>query len=88
MVFMSQIQSQDRKLMKYASGQNRVFQNTSVLMCFCNYGTGYFLTLMTQSVRHVIELMFKVHIRTKVYYCFNSKGDNFDVKQLYHTTKN
>ena len=31
-------------------------------MCFCNFATGYCLTLKTQSVRHVIKLMFKVQI--------------------------
>ena len=48
--------------MKYARGQNNLFQNASLLMCFCNFATGYLLTLKTQSVRHVIELMFKVQI--------------------------
>ena len=48
--------------MKHARGQNKLFQNASLLMCFCNFATGYFLTLKTQSVKHVIELMFKCQI--------------------------
>ena len=48
--------------MKHARGQNKLFQNASILMCFCNFVTAYFLTLKTQSVRHVIGLMFKVQI--------------------------
>ena len=48
--------------MKHARGQNKLFQNASLLMCFSNFATGYFLTLKTQSVRHVIELMFRVQI--------------------------
>ena len=48
--------------MKHAMGQNKIFQNASLLICFCNFATGYFLTLKTQSVSHVIELMFKVQI--------------------------
>ena len=138
--------------MKHAIGQNKLFQNASLLMCFCNFALDIFELKKTQSVRsvrHVIELTFKVQIsriilrvtqtrmvfyvqatftnlgnpnyklfaiflsnrceflsediatyslqrskritekrsnvtraRTKVYYCFNSKGDNFDMKQL------
>ena len=48
-------------VMKHASGQNKLFQNASLLMCFCNFAIGYFLT-KTQSVRYVIGLMFKVQI--------------------------
>ena len=45
--------------MKQAMGQNKLFQNASHLMCFCNFATGYFLSLKTQFVRCVIEFMFK-----------------------------
>ena len=31
-------------------------------MCFFNFATGYFLTLKTQAVSHVMELMFIVQI--------------------------
>ena len=48
--------------MKHARGQNKVFQNASILMYFCNFVTGYFWTIKTQSVRNVIGLMFKVQI--------------------------
>ena len=48
--------------MKHARGQNKLFQNASHLMCFCNFATGYFLTLKTQFVRRVIEFMFKDQI--------------------------
>ena len=48
--------------MKHARGQNKLFQNASHLMRFCNFATGYFLTLKTQFVRRVIEFMFKDQI--------------------------
>ena len=48
--------------MKHARGQNKLFQNASHLMCFCNFAPGYFLTLKTQFVRRVIEFMFKGQI--------------------------
>ena len=45
--------------MKHARGQNKLFQNASHLMCFCNFANGYFLSLKTRFVRRVIEFMFK-----------------------------
>ena len=48
--------------MKHARGQNKLFQSVSLLMCFCNFATGYFLTLKTLSVSNVMELTFKVQI--------------------------
>ena len=48
--------------MKHARGQNKLFQNASNLMCFCNFATGYFLTLKTPFVRRVIEFMQKDQI--------------------------
>ena len=48
--------------MKHARGQNKLFQNPSHLMCFCNFANGYFLTLKTQYVRRVIEFMLKDQI--------------------------
>ena len=48
--------------MKHARGQNKLFQNASHLMCFCNFANGYFLALKTQFVRRVIEFMFKDQI--------------------------
>ena len=45
-------------VMKHSKGQNKLFKNASLLMCFCNFATEHFLTLKTQSVRHVTELMF------------------------------
>ena len=54
------MQSQDRNE-THARGQNKLFQNASLLMC--NFVTGYVLTLKTdQSVRHVIGSMFKLQI--------------------------
>ena len=47
-----------KTVMKYARGQNKLFQNASHLMCFCTFATGYFFTLKTQFVRRVIEFMF------------------------------
>ena len=54
------MQSQDRN--ETCKGQNKLVQNMSLLMCFCNFATGYFLILKPQSVKHFIELMFKVQI--------------------------
>ena len=48
--------------MKHARGQNKLFQNASLLMCFCGHATGQFYTLKTHSVKHAIELLFKVQI--------------------------
>ena len=48
--------------MKNARGQNKIFQNASHLMCFCNIATGYFLFFKTQFVKRVIEFMFKDQI--------------------------
>ena len=31
-----------KTVMKHARGQNKLFQNASLLMCFCNFATGYF----------------------------------------------
>ena len=45
--------------MKHVKGQNKLFQNASLLMCFCRVMIGQFLTLKTQSVRRAIELLFK-----------------------------
>ena len=43
--------------MKHARGKNKLFQNATLLMCFCS-----FATLKTQSVRHAIKLLLKVKI--------------------------
>ena len=32
-----------KTVMKHARGQNKLFQNASHLICFCNFATGYFL---------------------------------------------
>ena len=47
---------------KHVRGQNKRFQKALHLMCFCNFATGYFLTLKTQFVRRVIEFMVKYQI--------------------------
>ena len=48
--------------MKHAWGQNKLFQNASLLMSFCSFATGQLYTLKTQSVTHAIELLFKVQM--------------------------
>ena len=48
--------------MKPTRVQNKLFQNASLLMCYCSIETGQFQTLKTQSERHAIELLFKVQI--------------------------
>ena len=35
--------------MKEARGQNKLFQNASLLMCYCSFAIGQFLTLKNQS---------------------------------------
>ena len=42
-------------VMKHARGQNKLFQNASHLLCFCNFATGCFCTLKTLYLNHVIE---------------------------------
>ena len=49
-------------VLKHARGQNILFQNASLFICFCSFATGQFQTLETQSVRNAIELLFKVQI--------------------------
>ena len=51
-----------KTILKPAWVQNKLFQNASLLMCFHNFATVYFLTLKAQFTRHVIELMYKVQI--------------------------
>ena len=50
-------------LMKAARGQNKLFQNASLLMCCCSFAIGQFLTLKNKSEKRAIELLFKVQIR-------------------------
>ena len=47
--------------MKEAREQNKLFQNASLLMCYCSFAIGQFLTLKNQSEKQAIEL-FKVQI--------------------------
>ena len=48
--------------MKEARGQNKLFQNASLLMRYCSFAIGQFLTLKNQSEKQAIELLFKVQI--------------------------
>ena len=48
--------------MKEERGQNKLFQNASLLMCYCSFAIGQFLTLKNQSEKQVIVLLFKVQI--------------------------
>ena len=48
--------------MKKARGQNKLFQNALLLMCYCCFAIGQFLSLKTQSEKQAIELLFKVQI--------------------------
>ena len=48
--------------MKHARGRNKLFQNASLFRSFGNFAAWQFLSLKTQSVRHAIELLFKVQI--------------------------
>ena len=44
--------------MKEARGQNKLFQNASLLMGYCSFAIGQILTLKNQSERHAIEFVF------------------------------
>ena len=48
--------------MKEAREQNKLFQNASLLMCYCSFAIGQFLILKYQSERQAIELLLKVQI--------------------------
>ena len=48
--------------MKEAIGQNKLFQNASLLMCYCSFAIGQFLILKNQSEKQAIALLFKVQI--------------------------
>ena len=43
-------------------GANKLFQNVSLLMCYCSFAFGQFLILKNQSEKQAIELLFKVQI--------------------------
>ena len=43
-------------------GQNKLFQNASLLMCCGSFAIGQFLSLKNQSGKQAIELLFKVQI--------------------------
>ena len=45
-----------------SKGQNKLFQNASLLMCYCSLAIGQFLILKNLSERQAIELLFKVQI--------------------------
>ena len=47
---------------KGGGGQNKLFQNASLLMCYCSFAIGHFLILKNQSEKQAIELLFKVQI--------------------------
>ena len=49
-------------LMQEAREQNKLFQNASLLMCYCSFVIGQFIILKNQSERQAIELLFKVQI--------------------------
>ena len=48
--------------MKEARGQNKLFQNASLLMRYCSFAIGQFLIFKNQSEKQAIELLFKVQI--------------------------
>ena len=48
--------------MKEARGQNKLFQNASLLMRYCKFVILQFSLLKNQSERQAVELLFKVQI--------------------------
>ena len=48
--------------MKKARGQKKLFQKASLLMCYCSFAIGQFLTLKNQSEKRAFELLLKVQI--------------------------
>ena len=51
--------------MKEAKGQYKLFQNASLLMCYCSFAIGQFLTLKSQSEKQAI--VFLLYPATKVW---------------------
>ena len=49
-------------LMKEARGQKKLFQNASLLVCYCSFEIRQFSSLKNLSERQAIELLFKVQI--------------------------
>ena len=45
-----------------ARGLNKLFQDASLLRCYCRFANEQFSTLKNQSERQAIELLFKVQI--------------------------
>ena len=43
-------------------GAKKLCQNASLLMCYCSFVTGHFLTLKNQSIRQANELLLKGQI--------------------------
>ena len=52
------INTKNNALMKEARGQNKVFHNSSLLMCYCSFAIGQFSLLKNQSERQAIKLLF------------------------------
>ena len=48
-------------------GQNNFFRNASLLMWYCSFAIGHFLTLKSQSEKQDIVLLFKVRKRAKIW---------------------
>ena len=46
-------------LMKEARGQNKLFQNASLLMCYCSFAIGQFLILNNQSEKRLLYCCLK-----------------------------
>ena len=49
--------------MKEARGQNKIFQNASLLMYYCSFAIEQLLILKNQSERQAIELLLKVQTK-------------------------
>ena len=43
-------------------GAKKLFQNASLLICYCSFASEHFLTLKSQSEGQAIELLFTVEI--------------------------
>ena len=52
-----------KAVMKQARGQNKLFQNASLLMYCCSFENGQIKLIKTQSEIYAIDLLFKVQIR-------------------------
>ena len=66
-----------------SKGQNKLFQNASLLMCYCSLAIGQFLILKNLSERQAIELLFK----DTYFVIYGIISEFTDKRQFHYLTK-